>query len=156
MQRKISVFSLILATALLAGACAPVKATRGNFLDDERLRTLQVGVSTKAEVQQTLGTPTTTDPFDPNIWFYVGEKTSTTAFFKPEVEARKVIVMKFNEEGFLQEASAYSEKDGKRIETVDKKTPAPGKEMNAFEQFLSNMGKFNQSGFQDNRAGQGQ
>ncbi len=136
--------------ALLAGmalsACTPVMATRGNFLEDDQLRGVQIGVSTKDEIQQKLGTPTTTDPFNKNKWFYIGEKTSTKAFFDPKIQARRVIVMQFDDNGFLQSANELDEKSGKQIEIVKKVTPAPGREMNAFEQFLSNLGKFNQSG----------
>lgn len=158
MARK---FSLILSILAICGpiaisACTPVMATRGNYVDEDRMKGLQVGVSSKAEVEKTLGTPTTTDPFDTNAWYYIGEKTSTTAFFNPKVDTRKIVVVYFDENGLLKNAQEVDEKAGKNVETVKKSTPAPGKEMNAFEQFLSNMGKFNQSGMGSNQKSQGQ
>lgn len=157
MARKLSLTCGILAI-FLAGtlsACTPVMATRGNYLEQDRLKTLQVGVSTKAEVEKTLGTPTTTDPFDPNAWYYIGEKTSTTAFFNPKIDSRKIVVVYFDEQGLMKNAQEVDERAGKDIETVKKQTPAPGKEMNAAEQFLSNLGKFNQSGGMSNPANPG-
>lgn len=139
-----NILALVALTGFL-GACTPIMATRGNFLNDEQLRGVQLGVSTSDEVQQKLGTPTTIDPFNKNKWFYIGEKTSTTAFFDPKIQARRVIVMQFDDNGLLQSANELDEKSGKQIEIVKKATPAPGREMNAFEQFLSNLGKFNQS-----------
>lgn len=135
-----------LLVGLALAGCTPIMATRGNFLEDEQLKTVQIGVSTQAEVEQKLGSPTTTDPFDPKKWFYIGEKTSAKAFFRPKVEARRVLIMQFDENGFLQTANELDEKSGKEIEIVKKATPAPGREMNAFEQFVSNIGKFNQQG----------
>jgi outer membrane protein assembly factor BamE (lipoprotein component of BamABCDE complex) len=135
---------LAFACAMAVGACAPTKDTRGNFLDDDRLKALQVGVSSKDEVQQKLGSPTTTDPFDTNTWFYIGEKTSTEAFFDPKIDARKVVVLKFDQNDLLASANQLDEKQGKMVQVVKKTTPAPGREMNAFEQFISNLGKFNQ------------
>lgn len=127
-------------------ACTPMMATRGNFLEDEQLKAIQIGVSTQDEVAQKLGSPTTIDPFDSKQWFYIGEKTSTKAFFSPEVQSRRIFAMQFDSNGILQSAHELDEKSGKNIEIVKKATPAPGREMNAFEQFLSNLGKFNQSG----------
>lgn len=141
--------------AVLAVACTPVRATRGNYVDDAMLRGLQTGVSTKAEVEQKLGTPTTTDPFDPNIWFYIGENNKTKAFFDHEIVSRRVIALTFNADGFLASSRIVSEKNASDIEIVKKTTPAPGKEMNAFEQFLSNLGKFNANQMGGNPAANG-
>lgn len=157
MARK---FSLILSILAISSgfaliSCSPIMATRGNYLEQDRLTTLQTGVSTKAEVEKTLGTPTTTDPFDPNAWYYIGEKTSTTAFFHPKVDSRKIVVVYFDEQGLLKNAQEVDEHAGKVVDPVKKSTPAPGKEMNAFEQFLSNLGKFNQSGMSSNQPSQG-
>lgn len=141
-----TVFKAIFVTMILGSlltACAPTLATRGNYLDNDRLKSVQQGVSTKDEVAKKLGTPTTKDPFDGNTWFYIGEKTSTKAFFDPEVNSRKVIVMKFSPEGILQSAQQVDEKSGRNIDLVDKTTPAPGQNMNAMQQFLGNLGKFN-------------
>lgn len=140
-----------LCIALLAGACAPVMATRGNYIEDDRLQTIQMQVSSKGEVEQKLGSPTTVDPFDNNRWFYIGEKTETTAFFDPDVTSRKILMLTFDENGLLQNADYLDETKAQDIELVKKTTPAPGREMNAFEQFISNVGKFNQGGM-----GQGQ
>jgi outer membrane protein assembly factor BamE (lipoprotein component of BamABCDE complex) len=134
--------ALLFLTVFLAG-CAPLKATRGNFLDDDRLKTVQQNVSTKDEIRKTLGSPTTVDPFDDNTWFYIGEKTSTTSFFDPVVEARKVIELHFNKDGILQTAQQVDEKSGRRIDIVTKTTPTPGRDLNAFQQFLGNVGKYN-------------
>jgi len=151
MPRKMMIITTLL-TGLTA-ACAPVQATRGNFVEDDRLKSLQLHVSTKEEVQSKIGTPTTIDPFDGNKWFYMGEKTSTTAFFDPKVESRKVLEVTFNNEGLLENVENVDEKSAKDVEMVKKKTVAPGREMNAFQQFFSNIGKFNSAG--EGKAGPG-
>lgn len=145
MTMKIRPFAQIAALLLCFSvvSCAPTMATRGNYVEPEQLKSLQTGVSTREEVAQTLGTPTTTDPFDPNTWFYIGEKTATKAFFMPKVKSRHVVVMQFNQDGLLQSAREVDEKSGKQVEVVKKQTPAAGREVNAFQQFLGNLGKFN-------------
>ena len=151
MPRKTIIAALFF--ALLASACAPTMATRGNFVDDERLQSIQLNVSTKDEVMAKIGTPTTIDPFDPDRWFYIGEKTATTSFFDPKIQSRKVLAMQFSKDGLLQSVDNVDEKAAKDIEMVKKKTPAPGREMSTLEQFFSNMGKFNQSANQQQSPG---
>lgn len=141
---KKMILSLMIALLLGITSCVPIMATRGNYLEDDRLKGIQMNVSSKGEVQQKLGSPTVIDPFSPNRWMYVGEKTSTTAFFEPKVESRKIFIMTFDDSGILRSAEEVDETAAQQIETVKNTTPSPGKEMNAFEQFLSNLGKFNQ------------
>lgn len=142
-----------MAFAMTCSACAPMVATRGNYLEDERLASIQQGVSTKEEVSKKLGSPTTIDPFDNKTWFYIGEKTSQTAFFDPKIDSRKVIVMTFDEQGVLQNAQQVDEKSGKQIDLVEHQTPTPGKDNNMFQQFLGNLGKFNAGQGQQNAPG---
>ncbi|HEY1096246.1 MAG TPA: outer membrane protein assembly factor BamE, partial [Alphaproteobacteria bacterium] len=118
-------FLTILATSLLL-ACAPTLNTRGNFLDDDQLKSIEKGISTKQDVAEKLGTPTTTDPFDQNIWMYIGETTETEAFFKPKVTSRRILKLQFDDTGLLSNIKEVNDKDGKAVELVQKTTPASG------------------------------
>lgn len=131
-------------TAALIG-CAPTVHTRGNLLQDYQLQGLESGVSSKQDVEQKLGTPTVTDPFDPNSWYYIGEITETKAFFTPEVSKRRVVKVGFSEDGTLAQIAEIDEKAGTHIDLVKKTTRVGGNEMNAFQQFMGNIGKFNSS-----------
>jgi outer membrane protein assembly factor BamE (lipoprotein component of BamABCDE complex) len=144
---------MVLSLSVPLIACAPTLATRGNFVDDDRLKGIQLHVSTKDEVESKLGTPTTVDPFDDNKWFYIGEKTSTEAFFDPKVLSRKVLGLTFSKEGLLENVENVDAKAGKNVEIVTKKTPAPGRDMSTVEQFFSNIGKFNSVGAQQQGPG---
>jgi outer membrane protein assembly factor BamE (lipoprotein component of BamABCDE complex) len=146
-------FSLLLLSAGLQ-ACAPTVNTRGNLVQDRQLQGLESGISSKQEIEQKLGTPTVTDPFDQNNWYYIGETTETKAFFRPDVVARRVVKVSFNEDGSLSQIAEIDEKAGKDIDLVAKTTRAGGVEMNAFQQFMGNLGKFNSSQMPGAAAGQ--
>lgn len=139
---------LVLATTitLSAAACSPVVHTRGNIVENDRLSSLTPGISRKADVASVLGTPTTTDPFNDNIWFYMGEKTANKAFFEHEVTERRVLTVTFDETDTLQEIQDIDQTNAKEIEMVEATTPTAGKKMNMFQQFFSNLGKFNTGG----------
>jgi outer membrane protein assembly factor BamE (lipoprotein component of BamABCDE complex) len=141
---QIRFVALSLCSILLIG-CAPTVNTRGNLLQDYQLQGLESGISSKQDIEQKLGSPTSTDPFDPNNWYYIGEITETKAFFTPNVTKRRVVKVSFAEDGSLAHIAEIDEKAGKEIELVKKTTRAGGVEMNAFQQFMGNLGKFNSS-----------
>lgn len=140
---RFSPLPALFCVALLLGACAPTLNTRGNFLENDRLQDLQSGVSSQKDIETKLGTPTVRDPFDKSTWFYIGEKTETTAFFNPKVTDRRVIKVQFDDVGMLSSISEVDEKAGKDVALVGKTTRSSGQQMNAFQQFLGNLGKFN-------------
>ncbi|MGP1394379.1 MAG: outer membrane protein assembly factor BamE, partial [Inquilinaceae bacterium] len=77
-------------------ACAPQIATRGNLVEDERLAALEVGFTTEDEVATLLGTPTTISTFEPDVWYYIGQRTRQRAFFEPEIIERRVLMIDFD------------------------------------------------------------
>lgn len=135
--------SLLMVTAVCATACTPVVHTRGNLVDNDRLASITPGVSRKADVASVLGTPTTTAPFDDSVWYYMGEKTANKAFFEREITERRVLAVKFDEAGTVQEIQETDKAASQDIDIVNAETPTAGKKMNMFQQFFSNLGKFN-------------
>lgn len=134
---------ILIFSGLLLVQCAPMRAVRGNFVEVEQIKPLKAGSSTKADVSAALGTPSTTDPFNPRTWIYIGEKTKQRAFFAPEIEARQIIVVKFNEQDILEKIEQRNDKTGKITVMAERKTPTAGHKMNALQQMIGNIGKFN-------------
>ncbi len=136
----------IVSIFIVLGACSPVVHTRGNLVDDNRLPSITEGVSRKADVTAVLGTPTTIAPFNENLWYYVGEKTADKAFLEHEVTQRRIITVEFDDTGTVQTIKDIDQSNAEDIEMVDATTPTAGKKMNMFQQFLSNLGRFNTAG----------
>lgn len=135
---------LLAAGAVLAlAACSPTVNTRGNLLEADRLAQVQPGTSTQDDVAALLGTPSSVGTFDPNVWYYIGQRTEKTAFFRPDVAERKVVVLRFDETGVLDEMRELDAADGQEVEIVDRRTPTAGKELTVIEQILGNLGRFN-------------
>jgi len=137
--------SKILAVALLglaATACAPTVATRGNMADPEVVAAIKAGSSTRDQVASLLGTPTSVGTFDPNVWYYIGQKTEKTAFFKPEVLERRVVVVHFDDAGVVTDLKQLDASQGQNVEMVERTTPTRGREMGFLEQMIGNFGRF--------------
>jgi outer membrane protein assembly factor BamE (lipoprotein component of BamABCDE complex) len=134
----------ILALAALLAACTPTQATHGNKVEDYRMAEVIPGISTRTNVLKSLGSPTTTAPFDDNIWYYISQKTEKTGIFDPEVVEESVVVVAFNEEGIVQTIQPV-EANRVDVPRVRRKTPTGGNEVTFLEQLLGNVGKFNRA-----------
>lgn len=127
----------------LLSACTPTTATRGNYLIDEDVNSLQAGLSTQNDVLNLLGTPTSSAVFDNTTWYYVGLKTEKESFFDEKVTDRKVYKIAFDDTGVV---SMIKRVDGETLDVplASRTTPTSGNEITFIQQVLGNVGKYNQ------------
>ena len=129
-------------------ACTPVQKIHGNVIDDKKLAILELDKTTQGDVIRTWGTPTTTSTVDNQIWYYIGQKTSQTGLYRPEVEERRVVALEFNAEGILINHSTLTEKDGQEVEVSARETPSTGRKFTIMQQLIGNLGRFNKDNFE--------
>lgn len=140
-MKKFTVIALA-AALLCSTACTPTQAVRGNIVEDHVLATVQPGVDNAAAVMKKMGSPTARDPFDPSVWYYIGQKMEKRGILDPEVKEERIIIARFNQEGLLE---SLSEREGGRndVPLSREKTPTSGNEITVMQQLLGNLGKFN-------------
>lgn len=143
-MKKISALLPVLLASATLMACTPTQTTRGNIVEDFRMTEITPGISTRNNVLKSLGSPTTTAPFDENVWYYIGQKMEKKGIFDPKVTEERVIVVAFNEEGIVQ---TLEEIDNERMDIprVRDKTKTGGNDITVLEQVLGNVGRFNRS-----------
>jgi len=132
------------AAIILAGAaaCTPRVDTRGNLPDAELLADITPGEISRLEVEEILGSPSTVAMFEKETWFYVSERTETTAFFAPEVADRKILILKFDPQGILSDMRTVGLDEGREVDPVERETPTAGNELSVIDQLLGNIGRF--------------
>jgi outer membrane protein assembly factor BamE (lipoprotein component of BamABCDE complex) len=141
-----SVSLAALALAALA-ACTPEKDVHGVLPDKELVAEIKPGQTRQEDVTRILGTPSATATFDKETWYYIGERTETVAFFKPSVLEHKVIVVRFDKQGTVEDIQQVdAKKDGKDVTPVARETPTKGKELTVLQQLIGNVGRFNKAG----------
>ena len=131
-----------LVALLVLGACAPRMDNHGNIPDQEIIESIRIGQSNREQVSSMLGSPSTRATFGLESWYYVGARTSKFAFFDPEIVERKVLVIRFDKDGVVQQVERLDKSDGREVQVVDRKTPTRGKELTILEQLLGNVGRF--------------
>ncbi len=134
---------LILPLLLLITACTPKKQTHGYMPTPSQVSLLKPGVSTKSEVVQMIGTPAFINDFSDNRWNYVAFRTEQIGFEKPDIVEYDVLQLVFAEDQTLQSLSQGDRNTLVELHYDEEATPASGREMGLFEQFLGNLGKFN-------------
>lgn len=132
----------LLASVAVISACTPTQSKRGNLVEDFRIAEVTPGISTRTNVLKSLGSPTTTAPFDDNVWYYIGQKMEKRGIFDPEVIDEKVVVVAFDDKGIVQTLQEINN-DRLDVPTVNRTTPTSGNEVTLLEQLLGNVGKFN-------------
>jgi outer membrane protein assembly factor BamE (lipoprotein component of BamABCDE complex) len=136
--------SCILCTVLAVTAgCAPRLHVSGNMASPDAVRHLSPGKQDKRQVLELLGTPSSHSTFDPNIWFYIGQKTEQIAFFRPEITEHRVLAVSFDAQDRLDSVTMIGRDQYRDIKPVRKATPTAGKKLTIIEQMVGNFGRFN-------------
>lgn len=134
---KFSLFSLV-----IISGCETIDI-RGHDVDADQLKKIKVGVTTKEQVTEALGTPSAVSTFGNKVWFYVAEKTSTRAFFRPTILESSITRIEFDESGRVKTLDSLTEADKDVIVHVHRTTPTAGHEFGVLEQLFGNVGRFN-------------
>jgi outer membrane protein assembly factor BamE (lipoprotein component of BamABCDE complex) len=137
--------ALTLALGLLLpalAACSEEVDVRGNLPDAKTIASIKPGQSTRAQVESTLGTPSSVATFDKETWYYIGGRVKTVSFFKPELLERRVIAVRFDKSGVVHDIHQLDAADGKSVALVERETPTKGKELTVLQQLIGNIGRF--------------
>ncbi len=124
------------------GACAQSVQVRGNIPDVDMVSKINPGIHTRVDIASLLGSPSTVSTFQDSKWYYIGQKTTQFAFFEPDVLERKVLVISFDDAGYVANTKTYGLEDGKIIDPVERITPTEGSELSVIQQLFGNLGRF--------------
>ena len=129
-------------TVLVLNACSPIKAQRGNLLQDYQISDVQIGEHSRSDVLRLLGSPTTQSTFNPNIWYYIGQETEKRGILDDEVAKERIVVVAFDQNGIVQ---TVEDTDSERLNIpyAKGKTPTYGNDQSVLQQFFGNLGRFN-------------
>ena len=132
---------LLAALGLSLAACDTPVHVRGHVSDPESMEAIKAGQYTEEDVLALLGTPSTVSTFDDQKWYYIGHKSTQFAFQRPEVLERSVLVLSFDDTGYVSEKRLYSLADGREITPIARVTPTEGRDFSILQQLLGNLGR---------------
>ncbi|MTH97768.1 outer membrane protein assembly factor BamE [Roseibium sp. RKSG952] len=124
-----------LLVSLPLGGCFTQTYTHGHVITNDMLSQVQVG-SSKEQVELVLGTPSTTSKLNGDAYYYISQKSQTTAFFAPDIVDQRVVAVYFDEDGFVRDLGNYGMQDGKVVDFVTRKTRTGGADYGFLTQVL--------------------
>jgi outer membrane protein assembly factor BamE (lipoprotein component of BamABCDE complex) len=144
--RRTSVRLALGLVALTAAGCTPTVSTHGYRMDEQALAEIRPGLSTRDEVMQKLGSPSTRTTFDDSTWYYVSQVSEKLTFYQTEVVDQEVVAISFDDSGVVDRITRRNLEDGVDVAFVERETPTTGNELSAWEQIVGNIGRFNPEG----------
>ena len=135
--------STALAVALALSGCIKDIDARGNLPQTEAMAKLAPGEQTRQDVQNLLGTPSTTAVFDTETWYYISSQTTQYAFYPVEELERTVYAISFDQRGILKDVRKLGVNEGRELQVAQRETVTKGREYSLIEQLIGNLGRFN-------------
>lgn len=137
---------LIALAGLSVVACSTQTQLTGNRPDNDKVGQIQPGASTKQDIVQLLGTPSTMSTFNDDIWYYISQKRRSRAFLKDRIDEQIIIAMSFDQNDVFQAANVFTRRNGRLINIDDEITPTSGRKVSIIQQLLGNIGRFSGGG----------
>lgn len=132
-------------SSLSIAACTPTVKTHGHTFDEASIAQIEPGRSSRQEVLQLLGSPSSLASFDENAWYYVSQRTEKISFYQEDLVEQDVITITFNDQGLVDKIERHGLEQTASVDPVDRVTPTAGEAPSAFKQFLGNIGRFGNS-----------
>ena len=102
-------------------------------------------MTSREEVLRILGSPSTTDTFDQQNWYYISQRDEVMSFYKADVTQQDVTRISFDGNGIVSDIHSHGLELAQAIEPDPNKTRTLGNELTIVQQFLGNIGRFNTS-----------
>lgn len=140
MNRRVRMSIIIAALTLGVSACNPVLRSHGYRYTTNEEPVITVDEDTEQTVLARFGNPSTTGTFEDDTWYYISATRESLAYLRPVTRDRRIIAVRFDDEGIVEEVAEYSLDDGRIVAYAGRETPTRGRELSLIEQLLGNIG----------------
>lgn len=146
--RHFVALSAACAITVMLTACTPEVVQRGVMPDVDDVARITPQQTTKADVERTLGSPSSVTMFGGETWIYVGESTERLAFFEKKVNERSVVMITFGADGLVSKVESHGLEASRDIEPEERTTPTVGNKLTFMDQLIGNVNRLGQLGQQ--------
>lgn len=140
---------LILLLILTVTACTPLYRNHGYVPPTENLNLIQIGQTTRDEVETLIGKPSTQGVLQGSGWFYVGSRWQYYGARQPREISREVVALTFAPNGTVANVERFGLKDGHVVALSRRVTDSGVTEISLIGQLLGNLGNFSAGQFMD-------
>ena len=121
------------------GACGDRISSHGHIINENELKQINIGTTTKADILDMLGQPSFDGAFDTQKLYYSSQVMLQPVASAKQTQQRTVYIFTLDENNILESIDLIDKEDGLQISHIDDKTPTPGDTFGVLEQVFSNL-----------------
>lgn len=133
---------LIILSLLLIGACSPTFKNHGYVPSKAELNQLKVGKSSKENVKNLFGSPSSIGLVQDDRWFYLYTRIKNFMYRSPEIVERQLVVVTFTSNGLLENIERFELQDQEVVVLSRRITESGIKGMSLIQQLLNSAGNY--------------
>ena len=134
------VLSFVASLGLAAlGACGDRISSHGQIINENELKKINIGTTTKADILDMLGQPSFDGAFDTQKLYYSSQVMLQPVASAKKIQQRIVYIFTLDNNNILESIDLINKKNGLKIAHIDDKTPTPGETFGVLEQVFSNL-----------------
>lgn len=137
----------VLVVGVSLAGCSPQFRNHGYIPPQEDLAEITVGTDTRDTVAEKIGIPASSGVLNESGYYYVRMRTRAIGPLAPQEIERQIVAISFSEGGVVQNVERFGLERGKVIQLERRVTDAAVTDRSFLRQLLSNIGRFNPTGF---------
>jgi outer membrane protein assembly factor BamE (lipoprotein component of BamABCDE complex) len=121
------------------GGCGDRISSHGHIINENELKQINIGTTTRADILDMLGQPSFKGAFDTQKLYYSSQVMLQPVAGTKQTQKRIIYIFTLNDKNILQSIDLINKEDGLQIAHIDDKTPTPGDTFGILEQVFSNL-----------------
>ena len=121
------------------GGCGDRISSHGHIINENELKQINIGTTTRADILDMLGQPSFKGAFDTQKLYYSSQVMLQPVASTKQTHKRIVYIFTLDDKNILQSIDLINKEDGLQIAHIDDKTPTPGDTFGILEQVFSNL-----------------
>jgi outer membrane protein assembly factor BamE (lipoprotein component of BamABCDE complex) len=121
------------------GGCGDRISSHGHIINENELKQINIGTTTRADILDMLGQPSFKGTFDTQKLYYSSQVMLQPVASTKQTQKRIIYIFTLDDKNMLQSIDLMNKEDGLQIAHIDDKTPTPGDTFGILEQVFSNL-----------------
>ena len=121
------------------GGCGDRVSSHGHIINENELKQINIGTTTRADILDMLGQPSFKGAFDTQKLYYSSQVMLQPVASTKQTQKRIIYIFTLNDKNILQSIDLMNKEDGLQIAHIDDKTPTPGDTLGILDQIFSNL-----------------
>ncbi len=121
------------------GGCGDRISSHGHIINENELKHINIGTTTRADILNMLGQPSFKGAFNTHKLYYSSQIMLQPIASAKQTQTRMIYIFTLDDKNTLQSIDLINQDDGLQIAHIDDKTPTPGDTFGIIEQIFSNL-----------------